>query len=56
MLENYLIHGEYPKAVNEFYEHDYIRPGFYYDVAELLISDEKARLDGENLKRYLTSC
>ena len=54
MFENYLIHGGYPKAVNEFYENDYIHPEFYHDVAELLISDcEKAGLDSENLKRVL---
>ncbi len=53
-FENFLIHGGYPRAVNEFYDAEYIDPEFYYDVAELLISDAKtAGLDIENLKRVL---
>ena len=54
-FEDYLIHGGYPKAVDEYRKNHYIGKEFYSDVAELLINDsKKANLDTENLKRVLT--
>ena len=54
IFEDYLIHGGYPKAIDEYYKNDYISKEFYSDVAELLIKDsEKAGLDPENVKRVL---
>ena len=54
VFEDYLIHGGYPKAIDEYYKNNYISKEFYSDVAELLVKDsEKAGLDPENLKRVL---
>ena len=54
VFEDYLIHGGYPKAIDEYYRNNYISREFYSDVAELLVKDsEKASLDPENLKRVL---
>ncbi len=54
VFEEYLIHGGYPKAIDEYYKNEYISKEFYVDVAELLVKDsEKAGLDSENLKRVL---
>ena len=55
-FEDYLIHGGYPKAVDEFYKSSphKVMPQFYFNVAELLISDcATAGLDPENLTRIL---
>lgn len=54
VFEDYLIHGGYPKAIDEYYKNGCIDKKFYSDVAELLIKDSgKAGLDPENLKRVL---
>ncbi len=55
-FEDYLVHGGYPKAVDEFYKTkpNHVNPGFYFNVADLLISDcATAYLDPENLVRIL---
>ena len=55
MFEDYLIHGGYPKAIDEYYKDGFISREFYSDLAELLIKDSgKAGLDIENLKRLLS--
>ena len=55
VFEDYLLHGGYPKAIDEYYKNGYIGKKFYSDLAELLIKDSiKAKLDPENLKRVLT--
>ncbi len=56
LFEDYLIHGGYPKAINEYIQSDKksIPANFYGDLAELFIQDAKiAGLDPENLKRVL---
>lgn len=54
VFEDYLIHGGYPKAIDEYYKTSTISRGCYSNPAELLIKDsEKAGLDPENLKRVL---
>ena len=54
VFEDYLIHGGYPRAIDEYYKNKYISKEFYSDIAELLIKDsEKAGLDPENTKRVL---
>ncbi len=54
VFEDYLIHGGYPRAIDEYYKNEYISKEFYSNVAELLIKDsEKTGLDSENLKRVL---
>jgi len=56
LFEDYLIHGGYPKAINEYIQSDKksIPANFYGDLAELFIQDSKvAGLDPENLKRIL---
>jgi predicted AAA+ superfamily ATPase len=55
LLENYLVHGGYPKAVKEFYEKGSVDSNFYFDIAELLIKDSKrAGLDPDTLKKMLS--
>lgn len=54
ILEDYLIHGGYPRAINEYHRTNRISEDFYSDLAELLVKDsEKAGLHPENLKRLL---
>ena len=54
VFEDYLIHGGYPKAIDEYYKNNTISRELYSNLAELLIKDsEKAGLDPENLKRVL---
>jgi hypothetical protein len=54
VFEDYLIHGGYPRAINEYHRTGKISSDFYSDIAELLIKDaEKAGLYPENLKRVL---
>ncbi|MCD6300643.1 MAG: ATP-binding protein [Staphylothermus sp.] len=54
IFEDYLIHGGYSRAIDEFYKNNMISENFYSDIAELLIKDsEKAGLDPNNLKRLL---
>ena len=55
-FEDYLVHGGYPKAVDEFYKSvpHTVAPQFYFNIAELLINDcEAAGLQPENLTRVL---
>ena len=37
-FESYLIHGGYPKAMNEFYQRNYIKPDFYYNVQKTTLT------------------
>jgi len=54
LWEDYLIHGGYPQAIDEYYQTGRISANFYSDLAELLVKDsEKANLNPENLKRIL---
>ncbi len=54
VFEGYLLHGGYPRAIDEYYKSNRIPAEFYSDVANLLITDSaKAGLDPENLKRVL---
>lgn len=54
IFDDYLVHGGYPRAVNEYQEKGRISNEFYSEVAELLISDSaRAGLDPENLRRVL---
>ncbi len=54
ILEDYLIHGGYPQAINEYYRTNKISRDFYSDLADLLVKDsEKAGLYPENLKKLL---
>ncbi len=54
VFEDYLLHGGYPRAVDEYHKNGVISNEFYGEVAELLIKDsKKAGLDPGNLKRVL---
>ncbi len=49
-----MLHGGYPKAIDEYYKRNRIPAELYSDVASLLITDSiRAGLDPENLKRVL---
>ena len=54
VFEDYLVHGGYPRAIDEYYKNNVIGEDFYSDLAELLVKDsEKAGLNPDNLKRLL---
>ncbi len=56
LFEDYLVHGGYPKPINEYIQSDKksIPADFYSALAELFIKDaEVAGLDSGNLKRVL---
>lgn len=53
-FENYLLHGGYPKAIDEYLKEGRISKNFYNNIADLLIKDSKvAGLDPTNLERLL---
>ncbi len=54
LFDDYLIHGGYPRAIDEYHKTGAISGEFYSDLAELLVKDSvKAGLDPDNLKRLL---
>lgn len=54
LFNDYLIHGGYPRAIDEYHKKKAIAGQFYSDLAELLVKDSvKAGLDPDNLKRLL---
>ncbi|MEB3780846.1 MAG: AAA family ATPase [Desulfurococcales archaeon] len=54
LFDDYLIHGGYPRAIDEYHKKGAISGEFYSDLAELLVKDSvKAGLDPDNLKRLL---
>ncbi|RLG01620.1 MAG: ATP-binding protein [Thaumarchaeota archaeon] len=54
ILEDYLLHGGYSKAIDEYNKNDEINASLYSDIASLLINDSKAAgLDPENIRRVL---
>ena len=54
LFDDYLIHGGYPRAIDEYHKTGAISREFYFDLAELLVKDSaKAGLDPDNLKRLL---
>ncbi|ABL78361.1 ATP-binding protein [Thermofilum pendens] len=54
IFEDYLLHGGFPKTVDQYHREGTIEPSFYHDLAELVISDsENAGLKPENTKRVL---
>ncbi len=56
LFEDYLIHGGYPRAIDEYHKNGNISEEFYSDLSELLIKDSvKAGLDPENLKSLLVA-
>jgi predicted AAA+ superfamily ATPase len=56
LFEDYLIHGGYPRAIDEYHKNGVISNEFYSDLSELLVKDSiKAGLNPENLKRLLTA-
>jgi len=54
LFDDYLIHGGYPRAIDEYHKKGVISGEFYSDLSELLVKDSvKAGLNPDNLKRLL---
>ena len=54
VFEDYLLHGGFPKAVDQYHREGAIDPEFYHDFAKLVISDSaNAGLNPENTRRVL---
>jgi len=54
VFEDYLLHGGFPKAVDQYHKEGIIDPEFYHNFAKLVISDSgNAGLNPENTKRVL---
>ncbi len=51
---DYMLHGGFPKAVDQYHRRGRVDPNFYDDLAKLIIADsESAGLNPENTKRVL---
>jgi len=54
VFEDYLLHGGFPKAVDQYHREGVIDPEFYHDFAKLVISDSvNTGLNPENTRRIL---